>query len=43
MSFEAIGLNLVNQPDFDELSVVGDDIKMRAERVSKHEDSLQIT
>ena len=34
MSFEAIGLNLVDQPDFDEpLSVIREDITMRAERV----------
>lgn len=34
MSFEAIGLNLVNQPDFVSLDVVKEDISMKAERVS---------
>lgn len=34
MSFESIGLNLVNQSDFELLEVVSEDITMRAQRVS---------
>ena len=34
MSFEAIALNLVDQDDFETLEIVGEDITMRAERVS---------
>ena len=34
MSFEAIAENLVDQEDFETLEIVGEDITMRAERVS---------
>ena len=34
MSFEAIAENLVAQDDFETLEIVGEDITMKAERVS---------